>query len=67
MVSLLKKVQPYHAIDARRRDGVYHDRADCPHGRLVPSDHLASGSSGLRYCEECRALSDQAQNATGPR
>jgi hypothetical protein len=63
-VTLLKKVQPYHSVQARRRGGVYHDRADCPDGQRLYSDHLVAGRSGLPHCDHCRALNEQAQRAS---
>jgi hypothetical protein len=56
---MLTKVRPYHEVGARKHHGVYHDRADCPLGRTVPSDHLAAGATGLRYCDECHALNER--------
>ncbi len=54
----LKKVHPYHSVGAHRRNGVYHDRSDCPTGQLIHSEHLASGGRGLRHCDQCQALNE---------
>jgi hypothetical protein len=56
----LKEVQPYHQFGARRHSGVYHDRTDCPAGQLIHSQDLAGGGKGLRLCEQCRGLDEQA-------
>jgi hypothetical protein len=58
-VSGLKNVKTYHAAGAHPHGGVYHDRADCPTGRLIHSEDLSRGSKGLPLCKQCRALHDQ--------
>lgn len=58
-------VTPYHASGAVRRHGVYHDRADCPDGSQIHSDHLAAGTGGLPRCDRCRALDEQASERRG--
>ncbi len=59
------KVGPYHSVRLHRHDRVYHDRADCPTGRLIHSEALAKGTGGLRRCDQCRAL-DEPTDAAGP-
>jgi len=64
-VTMLKNVDPYHAAGDHRRAAVYHDRADCPIGRLIHSDHLAAGTGGNPLCEQCRALGEQQPESPG--
>jgi hypothetical protein len=52
------KVGPYHSVRLHRHNRVYHDRTDCPTGRLIHSEALAKGTGGLRRCEQCRALDE---------
>ena len=59
-MATLKKVKPYHALRAQRTGGVYHDRTDCPTGRLLHSENLATGSGSLDRCPECSALDDES-------
>lgn len=54
------KVSPYHSVRLHRNDRVYHDRADCPTGKLIHSEALAKGTGVLRRCDQCRALDDRA-------
>ncbi len=56
-MTTLRKVNPYRSVRAHR-DGVYHDRSDCPTGRLVHSQDLAAGVGTLARCAECRALDE---------
>lgn len=53
-MSELTNVHPYHSV--HRRDPVYHDRADCPIGKLIHSEELASGTGGRPFCDQCQAL-----------
>jgi hypothetical protein len=53
---VITKVRPYRSFWARKRHDVYHDRADCPTGRLIHSEELATGTGGLPRCEQCRGL-----------
>src|SRR5262245_31848230 len=55
-MATLKKVKPYRSQRARAADGVYHDRSDCPIGRLVHSEDIAAGAGALPRCPECIAL-----------
>lgn len=48
------KVKAYRAIG--KQEVVYHDRADCPIGSQIYSDHLAAGDGGRRRCPVCAAL-----------
>ncbi len=59
----LKNVKPYRSVWAHRHRRIYHDRADCPEGQRLYSDHLAAGTGGLPLCEECRALHEQTTEA----
>ncbi len=57
-VTTLKQVNPYRSGRSHRADGVYHDRSDCPTGRLVHSQDLVAGRGGLARCPECVALDE---------
>lgn len=64
-MATLKKVKPYHSLRAERSGGVYHDRTDCPTGRLLHSENLAVGSGSLPRCPQCSAL-DEDSTAPAP-
>jgi hypothetical protein len=58
-----KQTRPYRSVHAGRR-GAYHDRTDCPIGRLIHSDELRTGTGHNSLCKECRALHEQSALAS---
>ncbi|MGZ4691326.1 MAG: hypothetical protein ACXVJW_03260 [Acidimicrobiia bacterium] len=65
-MNTLKKVQPNHQIGAHRHGDMYHGRADCPTGRLIHSEDLATGGRGLSYCDQCRELTEHTPEPEAP-
>jgi hypothetical protein len=55
----LKKVHPYHSVHVHRPNRVYHDRADCPTGKLIHSEELEAGTGGFPLCDQCRELHER--------
>jgi hypothetical protein len=56
---MVKRVRPYRSVRDR---GVYHDRADCPVGKLIHSEELAQGTGERPHCEQCEALEKGPQD-----
>ena len=52
-------IAPYHTNSYEyppKQRAVYHDRDDCPDGKLIKPRHKEIGTGGKPRCEECKRL-----------
>jgi hypothetical protein len=52
------KCDPYHTTRPEEppERNVYHNYKDCPAGKHIKPEHLASGTAGRPRCDDCKKM-----------